>query len=124
MREILDTAEKIVDYAASIGLEVTAEESQLIVDYIIEGNDYSIELDEDGVLYLVDDADYFRDEPCVFSDVVEMLTKNNADLLGCALDDCKNCESELHYKILAQRISDEEMISNLWKRLYNNLVCA
>ena len=113
-----------MDYAASIGLELTEEEAQLIIGYIIEGNDYSIEVDEEGTLYLVDEADYFRDEPCVFSDVIEMLTRNNAELLGCALEDCKECESELNYGILAQRISDEEMISNLWKRLYNNLVCA
>lgn len=124
MREELKSADQILAFASKKGFELSQQESAIVCGYLLALSDSLFELDEKGDLYFIDNYGYFDTELFDIPDVMEIVTKTNADFLADALDDCVERPSECGFKILTQLIAEQDTISNLWKRLYNNLVCA
>lgn len=132
MREVLNAVGKIISYAGTVGLELSSKEAELIVGYIIEGNSYHFEVDSENRLFRVDDCfsneedvDESAVEEIVFSDIVEQLVQCNAELIECALSDLESTDDSEDYANLTEYLSgliaDDEIISNLWKRICPHL---
>ncbi len=130
--KLLDTAESVVAYANSIGVNLSDKEADLILGYVCEGNGYHFELSEDNKLYLIDDCyslleeeKYSEEAVSVisgFNDILECLSSANEEIVADTLHHMNEAASFVVSNKLNVRLNelfiDEEAISALWDREY------
>lgn len=129
--ESIDTAERLVLYASSIGVTLSDKEADLILGYVCEGNGYHFELSSGNKLYLIDDCfsileenKYSEEAVTEFStnEMLERLAECNATLIEHTLYQLNTAESDSEYESLTVKLSqlrdDELVIDALWDREY------